>query len=212
MSALALSPSPARLPLALKIAYTAFMALLIPVYLANYGPTNFVYFCDMALLLTLVGVWTESAFLVSMPTVGILAPQMLWVVDFVFSIFGFELTGLTAYMFNAQSSLLLRGLSLFHGWLPFLLVYLVWRLGYDRRAFVAWTALAWAAMLIAYFFLPGPTPAAGLTPVNVDYVYGLSDTEPQHWMPGWAWLMAEMIVLPALLFAPVHVLMMRWRG
>lgn len=210
--ALAASEEPARLPLALKLAYSAFMAVLIPVYLVNYGPTNFVYFCDLALLLTLAGVWLESPLLVSMPTVGILAPQILWVVDFLFGVLGIPLTGLTAYMFNAQSPLLLRSLSLFHGWLPFLLLYLVWRLGYDRRAFAAWTALAWAAMLIAYFFLPGPTPNAGLTPVNVDYVYGLSDAEPQHWMPAWAWLATMMVGLPLTLFAPVHVAMARWRG
>ena len=35
-----------------------------------------------------------------------------------------------------------RGLSFFHFWLPFFLVYLVWRIGYDRRAFAAWTTLA----------------------------------------------------------------------
>ena len=48
-------PSP-RIPLWLKIAYTAFLAVMVPVYWANYGPTNFLYFCDVALLLTLVGV------------------------------------------------------------------------------------------------------------------------------------------------------------
>ncbi len=41
---------------------------------------------------------------------------------------------MTDYMFKHENSLFLRGLSLFHGWLPFLLVYLVWKLGYDRRA------------------------------------------------------------------------------
>lgn len=60
-----------RIPLWLKVAYTAFMAVLIPVYWANYGPTNFLYFCDIALLLTLVGMWKESPLLVSMPAVGI---------------------------------------------------------------------------------------------------------------------------------------------
>ena len=29
------------IPLWLKLAYTAFMAVLVPVYWANYGPTNF---------------------------------------------------------------------------------------------------------------------------------------------------------------------------
>jgi hypothetical protein len=200
------------IPLSLKLAFTAFMAVLIPVYWANYGPTNFLYFCDMALLLTLLGVWLESPLLVSMPTVGILAPQILWVADFGLNLTGVHLTGMTDYMFNEASPLLLRGLSLFHGWLPFLLVYLVWRLGYDRRAFASWTALAWSLMLVSYFFLPGPRPDAGLTPVNVDYVFGPSDAAPQTWMPEWAWLTLLMAGLPLALFAPVHVAMNKWRG
>lgn len=77
MSAALLSSEPTRLPLALKLAFTGFMAVLVPVYWVNYGPTNFLYFCDMALILTLAGVWLESPLLVSMPTVGILAPQFL---------------------------------------------------------------------------------------------------------------------------------------
>ncbi len=52
------------------------------------------------------------------------------------------MTGMSAYMFNPGLSLFTRGLSFFHFWLPFLVLYLVWRLGYDRRAFVAWTGLA----------------------------------------------------------------------
>lgn len=212
MSSLAFPLKNARVPLPLKVAYTAFMAVLIPVYWANYGPTNFLYFCDMALLLTLAGVWCENALLVSMPTVGILAPQILWVTDFGLNLAGVPLTGMTDYMFNPATPMLLRGLSLFHGWLPFLLVYLVYRLGYDRRALLSWTALAWALMLISYFFLPGPRPDAGLTPVNIDYVFGLSETAPQHWMPAWAWLMLMMTGLPLVLFAPVHAAMAQWVG
>src|SRR4051812_8795550 len=116
----------ARIPLGVKLAYSAFMAVLVPVYWYYYGITNFLYFCDMALFLTLAGIWTESAVLISMCCVGILLPQALWVADFFSGVFGFHLTGMTAYMFNPNSSKFLRGLSLFHGWLPFLLLYLVW--------------------------------------------------------------------------------------
>ena len=35
------------------------MAVLVPVYLRNYGPTNFLYFCDVALIITLVGIWID---------------------------------------------------------------------------------------------------------------------------------------------------------
>lgn len=201
-----------RLPLALKFAYTAFMAVLIPVYWVNYGPTNFLYFCDMALLVTLAGVWTESPFLVSMPAVGVLAPQFLWVADFGLNLAGVRLMGMTDYMFNVATPPLLRGLSLFHGWLPFLLLYLVGRLGYDRRALAAWTALAWALMLISWLFLPGPRPDAGLTPVNVNYVFGPSDAAPQSFAPAWAWLTLMMAGLPLAMFAPVHLALNRWRG
>ena len=50
-----------RVPLWLKLAYTTFMALLVPVYWHYYGPTNFLYFCDVALLITLVGIWIEKS-------------------------------------------------------------------------------------------------------------------------------------------------------
>ena len=141
------------IPLWLKIAYTGFLAVMIPVYLFNYGPTNFIYFCDVALLLTLVGIWRENALLVSLPAVGILLPQAFWCVDFCFQIFGGKLTGMTGYMFDANRSLFLRGLSFFHGWLPFLLFYLVRKLGYDRRALLGWTMICLVLSLTSYFLL-----------------------------------------------------------
>lgn len=198
-----------RLPLWLKLAYSAFVAVLVPVYWRHYGPTNFLYFCDVALLVTLVGVWAESALLVSMAAVGILAPQMLWVVDFLANLVGRPLTGMTDYMFNAASPRLLRGLSLFHGWLPFALLYLVGRLGYDRRALPAWSVLALALLCVCYFLMPGPRPDAGLTPVNINYVYGMSDAAAQTWMPGPAWFALLCVGLPCLIFWPTHKLLDR---
>ena len=199
-----------RVPLWLKLVFTAFMLVLVPVYWTYYGPTNFLYFCDVALLITLVGIWVESPLLVSMCAVGILGSQTLWVIDFMLNIFGIKLTGLTDYMFMADHSLFLRGLSLFHGWLPFLLVYLVWRLGYDGRGLPAWTVLAWALILICFFFMPPPRPDPGLEPVNIDYVWGFSDTEPQHWMAPGLWVVGLMILMPLILFIPTHLLLRRY--
>src|SRR5215467_13215936 len=148
------APAARRVPLLLKLAYTAFMAVLVPVYLRNCGPTNFLYFCDVALIITLVGIWIESPFLVSMCAVGIIASQTLWVVDFLSNLIGHPLTGLTDYMFMADHSLFLRGLSLFHGWLPFLLVYLVWRLGYDGRALSYCPVVARSPIFISLILMP----------------------------------------------------------
>jgi hypothetical protein len=211
MSTQTIAAAPANsIPLWVKLAYTAFMAVLIPVYWANYGPTNFLYFCDVALLITLVAIWLESPLLASMCAVGILGSQTVWVVDFVLNIFGIKLTGLTDYMFMADHSLFLRSLSLFHGWLPFFLLYLVWRLGYDWRGLPAWTVVAWGLILISFFFMPPPRPDPGLTPVNIDYVYGFSDTEAQQWLPPDQWVVGLMILMPLILFVPVHFLLRRF--
>jgi hypothetical protein len=194
----------ARIPLGLKLAYTTFMAVLVPVYWHYYGPTNFLYFCDVALIFTLIAIWPENALLISMCTAGILVPQAIWVVDLLVNAAGVSLTGMTDYMFDANRSLFLRLLSLFHGWLPFLLVYLVWKVGYDRRALRSWTALAWVLLLICFFLMPPPTPHPGLTPVNINYVWGMSDHAPQTLVPPLVWFAGLLIGLPVVVFAPTH--------
>lgn len=198
-----------RVPLPLKLVFTAYMALHLPEYWFNYGPTNFLYFCDVALALTFIGAWIESSLLISMCCVGILLVQIFWLLDFSARLAGLHLTPLTDYMFDPRFPLRLRALSLFHGWLPVLLVYLVWKLGYDRRAFWLWTVLAWALLLVCFFVMPPPMPNAGLAPVNINYVYGLSDTAPQHWMPPLAWLALLMAGLPLIAYAPTHWLLQR---
>jgi hypothetical protein len=204
------SPSPA-IPLWLKVSYTAFMAILIPVYWYHYGPTNFLYFCDIALLLTLVGVWLEKPLLISLPAVGILMPQALWCVDFAVQLTGGKMTGMTAYMFDEQKPLFLRGLSLFHGWLPFLLVFLVFKLGYDHRAFKGWTASATGLCLTAFFVLPkaGETLPDRNLPRNVNYVFGMDDAQPQTWMGAELYLVTWIALLVILVYLPTHFLLKR---
>jgi hypothetical protein len=199
-----------RVPLWLKFAHTAFMIVLVPVYWYYYGPTNFLYFCDVSLFLILVGIWIDSPLLISMCAVGLIAPQTLWVVDFVLNFFGVSLVGMTDYMFKHENSLFLRGLSLFHGWIPFLLLYLVWRVGYDTRALVAWTLLAWVLILVCFFFMPPPHPNPGLTPVNINYVWGPSDNAAQTWVHPYVWVAGLMIGMPLILFLPVHLLLKRF--
>ena len=196
------------MPLWLKFAYTAFMIVLVPVYWHYYGPTNFLYFCDVALFLTLAGLWLDSPLLISMCAVGILAPQALWVLDFVLNIFGVSLIGMTDYMFKHENSLFLRGLSLFHGWLPFLLAYLVWQLGYDRRGFPAWTVLAWALHpdLLLLHAAAGSQrrPDAGQHQLRLgtERHRGADLGARPH-----VWLAGMMIGMPLLLFWPVHILL-----
>ena len=197
---------PARIPLWLKWGYTAFMAVLIPVYWMNYGPSNFLYFCDVALFLTWISLWTERSLPASMAAVGILIPQLLWCVDLVLHLVGFTYTGMTNYMFDAGKPLFLRLLSLFHGWLPFLLLYIVARLGYDRRGFKAWTVTAVILCLVSYFLLPAPgdLPPGSVEAVNVNYVFGIDDTKAQTWMAPGAYLGVWMLVLLVVCYIPAN--------
>jgi hypothetical protein len=198
-----------RIPLWFKLIYTAFCAVLVPTYLLAYGPTNFLYFCDVSLLTALVAIWLESPLLASAPAVGILLPQALWAIDFLAAAAGFRLTGMTAYMFDAKLPLFTRGLSFFHFWLPFVLAWLVWRLGYDRRAFAVWTVAAWGLLSVCYFLMPAPPAANANVPVNINYVFGLSDAAAQSFMPGPLWFAILLIGLPIVIFYPTHRLLLR---
>jgi hypothetical protein len=148
--------SPRLIPLWIKIAYTAFMSVLIPIYLKNYGPTNFLYFCDVAAIMTVIAIWIESPLLLSAALVGIFLPQMLWVLDFLFEVSGVRLTGMTSYMFKPP--FFLRFLSFFHFWLPFLLIYLVWCVGYDKRGVILWTGVTWILLTVCYVWMPPASP------------------------------------------------------
>ena len=195
-----------QIPIWIKLVYTAFVFVLVPYYWREYGPTNFFYFCDVALFLALIAAWTERSIFASMAVVGIAIPQALWQVDFITQLAGTPVTGMTNYMFDPGISLFARWLSFFHFWLPILLIYFVWRLGYDRRAFVAWTTLAWGLILICYFLLPPAGAALDFPnqPHNVNYVFGMDDAQPQTWMPSWAWLALLVTGLPSLIYYPTH--------
>jgi hypothetical protein len=136
--------------------------------------------------------------LASIPAVGITLPQFLWLLDF---LAGGRLVGMAAYMFDPKYPRFVRALSLFHSWLPFLLLWLVWRLGYDRRALLAQTLLTWALLLISYFLAPAE--------LNINYVHGLNSEKPQTWMPPWLWLTTLMIGLPVCVYVPTHLLLLR---
>ncbi len=204
------SPRPQRkIPLPATWAVTAFLAVLIPVYWHTYGPTNFLWFCDAALILTVIGMWTESPLLISMCAVGILLPQGLWVLDFLGQLLGIHLLGLTNYMFDPHLSLFIRGLSLFHGWLPVLLIWLLVHVGYDPRGMIAWSGVATALVLSCYFF----TPPAGVhlanpnTPINLNYVYGFNDQQPQTWVNQNLYVILLLSGLWLVAFLPTHLLL-----
>jgi len=196
-----------KIPMTAKVAVTAFVVVLVPVYLDTYGPTNFLWFCDAALLLTVAGMWLESPLIISMCSVGILVPQCVWLVDFGGHLLGFHFLGLTGYMYDAKLPWVTRGLSLFHGWLPVLLVWLLARLGYAKRALWAWTSAAAGLGLVCYWFTPpaGAHPANPYLPVNINYLYGFNDRQPQEWINQNLYFVLWLAVLWLVVFLPTHL-------
>jgi len=200
-----------RIPLWVRVGYSAFIAVLVPAYWRTYGPANFLQVCDVAAGVTLVGLWAQSRLLLSVEAVAILVPQTVWVVDFAGRLAGFRGLGLTDYMFNPAYPRWIRGLSLFHGWLPILLLWAVRRLGYDRRALGIQTVAGAALLLTCYAAFAPPGTVGGRRPVaNVNYVYGVRQDRPQRWMPPAAWLAVVVAVAVLGMFVPAHLLLRRF--
>lgn len=185
-----------------KWIYSAFVAILIPTYWRYYGPGNFLWFSDLALFLTLAAVWLESPLLASTQAVSVGLLELVWLADFLVRlVFRVETVGLTRYMFDPKIPLLVRALSLFHVGLPFLLFWLVWRLGYDPRAWLAQTLFAWA-VLTACYFLTRPAE-------NVNWVFGPAKRK-QQWMPPQLYLLLLMVFLPVCVYRPTHLLLQKF--
>jgi hypothetical protein len=203
-----------QIPLWLKIIYTAFVAVLVAYYWHNYGPANFLYFCDVALLMTLASLWMENRLLASMQGVAILLPQLVWIIDFGCMAFLHQSpVGMTGYMFNSGIPLYVRGMSLFHLWLPILLMWLIKRLGYDRRALVLQVICGWGILLVCCFVLPAAPPASNPgAAANINYVYGFKDGGAQTWMHPHLWFAMLMVLFPLVIYLPTHVVLYRLFG
>jgi len=202
---------PRRVPLWIKVGLTLFVGVQTPFCLRQYGPTDFLWLCNLALLLTLAAACLESPLLASMAAVGVVPLQLFWAEEFIRGLLGFQVHAMMNYMFDPQIPRFTRGLSLFHGWLPFLQLFLLARLGYDRRALPAYTALAWSVMLVCCFFTPAPpAPATNPTlPVNINLVYGLDEAAPQTWMAPGVWLLLVMLGALVIIYLPTHVALKR---
>ncbi|MCW8999046.1 MAG: hypothetical protein OQK04_10050, partial [Kangiellaceae bacterium] len=87
---------------------------------------------------------------------------------------------------------------------PFLLLYLLKRTGFEAKALPMWTIIAWVAMLICFWFMPAPgeQTVSPNTPVNINYVYGFSETRRQSWLPDYQYLVLLMLALPMFVYWP----------
>jgi hypothetical protein len=193
-----------QVPLWLKLAYTVLVAVVVPIYWVRYGPANYLWFSDIAFVLLVPALWLESRMIVSMMALSVLLLEIVWTIDFfVRLISGWKIIGLSSYMFDAKLPIWLRALSLFHLVLPPLLIWLLYRWGYEPRALLAQTVLAWVVLPLSYW--------ASTPDNNVNWTKGFGD-QPQTWMPPLVFLLLLMFVFPLVLYVPGHFVLKRLFG
>ena len=192
---------PPLLPLSLKLGYTAFVLAWLPLMLATRGWQNLLWLCDLANLLVLVGLWRESRLLLSSQLVATLLIGAFWTLDLLAAlILGAHPLQATAYMFAPTLPLIFRLSSLFHVFVPLLLLYAVARLGHDRRGWRLQAGICWLVL---------PLSAALTEPArNINWIAAPFGIE-QAWLPGWLYVLVCMAAYPLLLYLPTEWLLRR---
>ena len=184
-----------------RVLFTVLVAVVVPVYIVKYGPANFLWFSDIGLLGICAALWLEQPLLGSMMALAVLLPETVWLVSFLTGAIARDrgVTTLAAYMFDKRISFFMRALSgAFHLALPPGALWLVYRYGYDDRALLAQTMLAWL-VLPATLWLAPPEK-------NINWVRGLGHP-PRLRVPLALHFGLAMLAYPLLIYLPTHLLL-----
>jgi hypothetical protein len=191
------------IPLWLQLLASLAAAVIVVVYARRYPLSNFLWFSNIGMLGTVLALWLESSLLASMMAVGGLLPALAWNLSFFWQLIsGRGLAGLTNYMFDPGLPRYLRALSLYHVFMPLLLVWLVLRLGYDPWALPAQTLLMWAVLVLTWWVRPVD---------NVNFVRGPA-RQAQTSLHPLLHLGMVMLAAPLLLCVPTHFLLLALSG
>lgn len=191
-----------RIPLWLKVTYFLWMGAWVPIYWTHHGPANLLWLCDVANFFVAAALILESPLLFSSQAVGVLVIQIVWVVDF----FGRLLSGRhwiggTEYMFDTADPLWLRAMSLFHVFVPILLIWAIWRLGYHRWGWRLAAVLVWLILPLSFL--------AATPDKNLNWLWSPFGIEQTLIAPG-HYLLFCMFAYPAVLFWPTHRALLAW--
>ena len=187
------------IPFWLQLLATLCLLVIVVVYARHYPLSNFLWFSNIGMLGTVLALWLESSLLASMMAVGGLLPAVAWNLSYFGQLLtGRGMAGLTDYMFDERLPRYLRALSLYHVFMPVLLLWLVLRLGYDPRAVPAQTLLMWLVLGLTWWV--GPED-------NVNFVRGPRRQGHSRLHP-LLYLGLLMLAMPLLLLVPTHFLLL----
>jgi hypothetical protein len=144
-----------KIPVWLRWLALVWLLVWFPVYWRAWGPANFLHLCDVAVILTCIGLWTNSALLLASQAVSSVVIDILWALEVAaWLLFRRHFIGGTEYLFDPTCPLWIRLLSLFHIIMPLILLWSLSRLGYDRRGFRLQTAIALPVVIASRFVTP----------------------------------------------------------
>jgi hypothetical protein len=193
-------PAPGRIPDWLRWAALIWLLVWFPAYWHTWGAANFLQLCDLAVILTSIGLWTNSALLISSQAVSSLLIDLVWALDAGWRLFvGRHLMGGTEYLFDRHYPAWVRLLSLFHVLMPTVLLWALLRIGYDRRAYRLQCAIAFLALLACRFTSPQK---------NMNFAF----RDPflhRPWGPPPIHLAISTLALAIAVYLPTHLLLRR---
>lgn len=176
------------------------LGIWLTIYLKFWGPTTFLFLCDIAVILTCLGLFTGNALLLSSQAVSSLVIDTAWMLDIVTKLtFNRHLIGGTDYFFDTNYPLWVRLFSCFHVVMPLVLIYAVRRTGYDRRALRLQFAFAAVAMIASRFADPYK---------NINFVFADPFVHRQ-WGPVPIHVFAVLAGLTIVIYIPTHAILSR---
>ena len=188
------------IPRWIKWAALAWLLVWFPTYWHVWGPQNFLQMCDIAVILTCIGLWTNSSLLISSQAVSALLVCIAWTLDAGWRfVLHHHLIGGTEYLFDTSEPLWIRLLSLYHLVLPVLLLWLLYRVGYDKRGWALQSAIALPVFIASRFTLPQK---------NMNFAFADSFFHRQ-WGPAPVHLLVIWLFMVFAVYLPTHLLLAR---
>jgi hypothetical protein len=192
------SPTTDRIPAWARWAAVLWLAVWVPTYLHVWGPSSFLFLCDLALLLTCIGLWTGNALLLSSQAVSSLVVDTVWFADISSKLlFGRHFLSGTEYFFDPRYPLGVRLMSTFHIALPVILLLALRRTGYDSRALRLQSVIALLVLIASRFAAPQK---------NINFAFA----DPffrRAWGPPPIHLAVILLPLIVVIYVPTHLVL-----
>ena len=186
-----------KLPIWLRVASGAWFLVWFPAYWRGWGAQNFLHFCDIAVIVGCIGFWLDSPLIISSQAVACVLVDLTWALDAGWMLaFHRHLVGGTEYLFDPQYAWWLRLLSLFHLVMPVLMVWAIYRVGYDRRGY-------WLQLAIS---LPAFVASRLWTPPAQNFNYAFADPFfHRQWGPAPVHVLVIFLFMAIVVYLPTHI-------